>query len=67
MGVGERSTFVVVGYLHFPETPENAEFLKKKTPRATFAHFLYRYYEYHIFRLLERRDSGHGTRPVARV
>ena len=28
MSVGERSTFAVVGYLHFPETAESAAFLE---------------------------------------
>ena len=27
-GCGERSTFVVVGYLHFLETTKNADFVK---------------------------------------
>ena len=33
MGVGERSTFVTVGYLHFPEITESAAFVKEKNAK----------------------------------
>ena len=41
MGMGERSTFVTVGYLHFPELTENAAFLKKKKRQASRARISY--------------------------